>query len=93
MKEVFLKYLKQPSTWKGILSILVSLGVVTMSPDVMNSTVQAILLLIAAGEAIQGTINIAKDESKQKVTNVIIQTTNTIQPSTDTVNELQSGKF
>lgn len=93
MWDTIIRYLHQPSTWRGLLSILISAGVFTMSPEVLDSTVANILLVIGALEGIKGTVNIVRDENKQKVTNVIIQTTNEPQSSADTANQLQSGKF
>lgn len=93
MKELLLRYLHQPSTWRGILSILIAAGCFTMSPEVLDSTVASILLIIGALEGIKGTINIVRNEKKQEVTNVFIQKNNESKSSADTINQLQSGKF
>lgn len=50
------KYLKQPSTWKGIISVVMALGV-TLNPE-------QIAAIIGAGVAVVGLIDVFIDEDK-----------------------------
>ena len=93
MWDTIIKYAKQPSTWRGIFSVLVSIGILHISPEVSDAIVAVILQFIAFGEGAKGVINIMRDEGKQKIKNVNIQTISEPQSSADTVNQLQSGKF
>jgi len=56
--ETIFKYLKQPSTWKGIVSVATGFGV-ALSPD-------QIAAIVAAGVAIVGVIDVFVDEDKKK---------------------------
>jgi len=50
----FLEMLNEPSTWRGLISLITAAGVV-ISPDQMES-------IIAAGLAIMGAINVFRKE-------------------------------
>jgi len=55
--ETILKYLKQPSTWQGLIGIVTGFGV-AVSPELSQA-------IIAAGVALIGLISVIKDENKK----------------------------
>jgi hypothetical protein len=57
-----LEALKEPSTWRGILSILTAAGV-AIDPDQASA-------IIAIGMALIGAINIFRKEPKNEVSNI-----------------------
>jgi hypothetical protein len=54
--ETIFKYLKQPSTWKGIIGIITGFGV-ALTPD-------QVAAIVAAGVAVIGLIDVFMDEDK-----------------------------
>lgn len=52
--EAFIEKFSQESTWRGLVAVCAAFGAV-MEPDKANA-------IVAAGMAIIGTINIAKDK-------------------------------
>jgi len=56
--ETIFKYLKQPSTWKGIVSIATGFGV-ALSPE-------QIAAIVAVGVSVVGVIDTFWDEDKNK---------------------------
>lgn len=56
MFSTLLKYLKQPSTWRGIIGIATTLGI-GISPDLAVE-------IVAAGLGLTGVINVVRNEKK-----------------------------
>lgn len=63
--DTIIAYLKQASTWRGIVSLVVALGLWRISPEAQDSIVQTALLVVAAGEGLKGTINVVQNEKKK----------------------------
>lgn len=56
IKEILLKYLRQPSTWQGLTGLTTALGI-TLSPDQAAA-------IVAIGIAIVGGIDVFWDTDK-----------------------------
>jgi len=54
--DTIFKYLKQPSTWKGIVGVVTGFGI-TLSPEQTAA-------IVAAGVALIGLIDVFVDEEK-----------------------------
>lgn len=63
--ELIANYLKQSSTWRGLIALAVATGLFTISPEAQDSIVQTALLLVAAGQGAVGTINLLRNEQKK----------------------------
>ena len=57
-------YLRQPSTYRGIIGLCVSMGLFELSPEAQDQVVTVALQLLAAGHALTGLINVLRDEHK-----------------------------
>lgn len=57
-------YATQPSTWKGLLRLLASVGVFSLSPEATDAAVQNILLIVGGLFAANGLIDIIRDEKR-----------------------------
>lgn len=55
--KVVLDYLKQPSTWRGLVGVVAAFGV-AMSPDQVEA-------IIAAGVAAIGVVEVFRNEEKK----------------------------
>ena len=55
--DFILKYLNQPSTWRGLIGILTALGI-AIKPDMANA-------VIAIGLATTGLVNVIRNEKKE----------------------------
>ena len=58
MTDLIMNYLTQPSTWRGIIGVATAAGVF-VSPEMATA-------IIAAGIALGGLINVARNERKDK---------------------------
>lgn len=62
---ILANYLTQPSTYRGLMSLLVSVGLINIAPQAQDAVVGSALQLIAAGAAVKGSINIIRNEKKK----------------------------
>lgn len=63
--KIILDYLKQPSTWKGIVSIFAATGIVTLTQTSQDAIVEVALLVVAAIAGVIGAVDVIKDEIKK----------------------------
>lgn len=91
--ETIIKYISQPSTWRGILSVLMALGILHISPEVQDHAVEAISAIVAMGLSVQGAINIYRDESKKATTNENLTKDDAKSISDSTLGKLRKGNF
>ena len=62
--ETSVTYLKQPSTWRGLVSLAAAIGLFTISQEATDAIVATALQLVAVAESLKGTINIVRNEKK-----------------------------
>lgn len=59
------EYATQPSTWKGALKLLASVGLITVSPEVQDILVGYAIKIIGGVWAIVGIVDVIRNERKQ----------------------------
>lgn len=57
-------YATQASTWRGLVSLAVSLGILHMTPAMQDQIVAFALQIVAGGQAVIGLINLVRNERK-----------------------------
>ena len=57
-----MSFLNQSSTYRGLISLAVSLGLLNISPEAQDQAVTVALQVIAAGQALIGLINLFRNE-------------------------------
>lgn len=65
MVNTILNYIKQPSTWRGIIALLGASGLLVFTPETADKAVDHIVAVVSGVLGLIGTINVIRNENKK----------------------------
>lgn len=66
MLDTIFTYLGQPSTWRGLISIVGATGLIAFTPETTDLAVNHIMAIVAGVMGVNGLINVVRNEKVKK---------------------------